>query len=164
MKGYSRLMRSKKDNVVVAFMKKETVLCAAAALAVISMFAVPPDQEYGTYLDYRVLALLFCLMLVIAGLQSIGLFRYLGLGLLKKNQKYLAAWLCPGGLMLLLQYAHHKRRGLNHLRALCRYGTDHGKGAGASHPHSGLADCSRQSGQYAHPYRQSPEPVSLHCL
>ena len=46
MKGYSRLMRSKKDNVVVAFMKKETVPCAAAALAVISMFAVPPDQEY----------------------------------------------------------------------------------------------------------------------
>lgn len=77
-------MRSKKDNVVIAFIKKETVLCAAAALAVISMFAVPPDQEYGTYLDYRVLALLFCLMLVIAGLQNIGLFRYLGLGLLKK--------------------------------------------------------------------------------
>ena len=89
MKGYSRLMRSKKDNVVVAFMKKETVLCAAAALAVISMFAVPPDQEYGTYLDYRVLALLFCLMLVIAGLQSIGLFRYLGLGLLKKTKNTL---------------------------------------------------------------------------
>lgn len=82
-------MRSKKDNVVVAFMKKETVLCAAAALAVISMFAVPPDQEYGTYLDYRVLALLFCLMLVIAGLQSIGLFRYLGLGLLKKTKNTL---------------------------------------------------------------------------
>ena len=82
-------MRNKKDNVVIAFMKKETVLCAAAALAVISMFAVPPDQEYGTYLDYRVLALLFCLMLVIAGLQSIGLFRYLGLGLLKKTKNTL---------------------------------------------------------------------------
>lgn len=78
-------MEKKKDQII-AFFKKETVLCIAAVLAVISMFLVPPDREYLEYLDYRVLALLFCLMLVIAGLQSIGLFRYLGLELLKRTR------------------------------------------------------------------------------
>lgn len=67
---------------IITFFKKETVLCAAGILAVASMFLVPPDREYLGYPDYRVLALLFGLMLVIAGLQSIGLFRYLGLRLL----------------------------------------------------------------------------------
>lgn len=67
---------------IIAFCKKEAVLCVAAVLAAGSMFFVPPDREYLNYLDYRVLALLFCLMLVIAGLQSIGLFRTLGLRLL----------------------------------------------------------------------------------
>ena len=63
---------------VVSFIKKETVLCIAALLAAGSMFFVPPDAGYLDYPDYRVLALLFGLMLVIAGLQDIGLFRYLG--------------------------------------------------------------------------------------
>lgn len=67
---------------IISFIKKETVLCAAAVLAAVSMIFVPPDRAYLDYPDYRVLALLFCLMLVIAGLQSIGLFRYLGFRLL----------------------------------------------------------------------------------
>lgn len=67
---------------ITNFIKKETVLCAAAVLAAGSMIFVPPDRAYLDYPDYRVLALLFCLMLVIAGLQSIGLFRYLGFRLL----------------------------------------------------------------------------------
>ena len=66
------------------FFRKETVLCIAALLALISAFVVPPSVEYITYLDFRVLALLFCLMLVVSGLQSIGVFRYLGSSLLKK--------------------------------------------------------------------------------
>lgn len=74
---------------LAAFFKKETVLCVAAILAVISMFFVFPDKEYLEYLDYRVLALLFCLMLVIAGLQSIGLFHYLGLRLLGSTRNTL---------------------------------------------------------------------------
>lgn len=69
---------------IVNFFKKETVLCIAALLSVISAFIVPPSAEYLEYMDWRVLALLFGLMLVVAGLQSIGLFRYLGLKLLGK--------------------------------------------------------------------------------
>lgn len=69
---------------LINFFKKETVLCIAALLSVISAFFVPPSKEYLEYMDWRVLALLFGLMLVVAGLQSIGLFRYLGLKLLGK--------------------------------------------------------------------------------
>ncbi|WP_276947745.1 SLC13 family permease [Acetatifactor muris] len=68
---------------MTAFFKKETVLCVAAVLAALSVILVPPDRTYLEYPDYRVLALLFCLMLVVAGLQSIGLFRYLGFRLLR---------------------------------------------------------------------------------
>ena len=67
-----------------AFFKKETVLCIAALLSLLSAFFVPPSAEYLEYMDWRVLALLFCLMLVVAGLQDIGLFRFLGLRLLKR--------------------------------------------------------------------------------
>lgn len=65
-------------HTITTFIKKETVLCIAALLAVISMFFVPPSPAYLAYIDFRVLALLFCLMLVVAGFQSIGFFRYLG--------------------------------------------------------------------------------------
>ncbi len=69
---------------ILAFFQKETVLCIAALLALLSAFFVPPSTEYISYLDFRVLALLFCLMLVVSGLQSIGVFRFLGSSLLKK--------------------------------------------------------------------------------
>ncbi|MGN0169110.1 MAG: SLC13 family permease [Acetatifactor sp.] len=70
-------MRNKITTQVFIFLKKETVLCIAALLAVISSFFIPPSAEYFGYIDFRVLALLFCLMLVVAGFQSIGFFRYL---------------------------------------------------------------------------------------
>lgn len=62
---------------IILFFKKETVLCIAALLAAISALFVPPSAEYLDYIDFRVLALLFCLMLVVAGFQSIGFFRRL---------------------------------------------------------------------------------------
>lgn len=71
---------------LIAFFKKEIVLCLAAILSVISMFFVKPSAEYLEYIDWRVLALLFGLMLVVGGLQSIGTFRYLGLRLLAKTK------------------------------------------------------------------------------
>lgn len=67
---------------MIAFFKKEVVLCVAAMLAVLSMFASPPSAEYIDYIDFRVLALLLCLMLAVAGLQGIGAFKYLGARLL----------------------------------------------------------------------------------
>ena len=59
---------------VLEYFKREKVLTLALLLAAVSMFIVPPDRGYGEYMDLRVLALLFCLMLLVKGLQSVGLF------------------------------------------------------------------------------------------
>lgn len=69
---------------IIAFWKKETVLCIALLLAVISSFVVRPDSEYLGYIDFRTLAILFCLMSVMAGLQKIGVFQWIAEGLLRK--------------------------------------------------------------------------------
>lgn len=63
---------------IKSFMRRETVLSAAAILAVLSMAFVTPDKEYGAYIDYKTIGLLFSLMTVMAGLQSLGLFRAMG--------------------------------------------------------------------------------------
>ncbi len=56
--------------------KKEAVLSISILLAVISAFAVPPDRAYLEYIDFRTLAILFCLMAVMAGFQQLGLFQF----------------------------------------------------------------------------------------
>lgn len=64
--------------------QKETVCCIAFLLAVISIFFVSPSKNYISYIDFRVLALLFCLMAVVRGFSSIGVFTRLGTMLLHK--------------------------------------------------------------------------------
>lgn len=71
-------------TALYSFLKKETVLSISAILAFASAFFVPPSMGYIEYIDFRVLALLFCLMLVVAGMQGIGVFNYLGDRLLQK--------------------------------------------------------------------------------
>ena len=80
---------------IVAYLKKEAVLCIAIILAVISAFAVPPDKEYIGYIDFRTLAILFCLMSVMAGLQKLGLFQMIAERLLAKVK-------CSGQLVCIL--------------------------------------------------------------
>ncbi len=63
--------------VIRSFVRREPVLLAAAFAALISCFFVPPDSAYLAYMDYRTLALLFCLMTVVAGLRQAGLFAFL---------------------------------------------------------------------------------------
>lgn len=60
------------------FLKNETVLCVSFLLAVLSAFVIKPDRLYLTYPDYRTIALLFCLMIIVARFQSLGIFRMLG--------------------------------------------------------------------------------------
>ena len=69
---------------VKEFLKRETVLSAAAALALLSGLIVKPDREYGGYIDYQTIALLFCLMAVMAGFQKMGVFSRIGSGLLSR--------------------------------------------------------------------------------
>jgi len=56
------------------FVKREPTLCAAFLAALISCFFVRPDAQYAEYLDLRTLALLYALMVVVAGLRSAGVF------------------------------------------------------------------------------------------
>lgn len=81
------------SNKIISFMKGEMVLCIALLLALGSSFMVKPNKEYVSYIDFRVLVLLFCLMLVVAGLKSLGVFRLLGekLCVRVKNVRQLAA-------------------------------------------------------------------------
>ena len=74
---------------IIHFFKQETVLCAAWVLAVVSMFFVHPDLEYISYIDFRTLAILFCLMGVMAGLQKTGVFQWVAQALLGRVRK---AW------------------------------------------------------------------------
>lgn len=60
------------------------MLCVSLVLAVLTAFAVPPDWAYFSYPDYRTLALLFCLMLIVAGFRSLGVFQRLGGWLLRR--------------------------------------------------------------------------------
>ena len=68
--------------MLLSFLRREPVLCAAAAAALLSMVAVPPSAAYLSYVDLRVLCLLFCLMAVVAGLRSCQLFSLLAQRLL----------------------------------------------------------------------------------
>ena len=67
----------------LSFFRRETVLCAALLLAVVSAFFVPPSPAYLGYIDWDTLALLFSLMAVMKGYQKTGLFVSLGGRLLK---------------------------------------------------------------------------------
>ena len=64
------------------FFRKETVLSIAVILALLSMFWVRPDKAYFTYIDFRTLGLLFCLMAIVAGLKAVGIFDILAQKLL----------------------------------------------------------------------------------
>ena len=63
--------------------KNETVFCASFFLAILSAFLIRPDKVYLSYPDWRTIALLFCLMILVAGLRSRGVFTLMGHALLK---------------------------------------------------------------------------------
>lgn len=69
---------------IKVFIKKEAVLCISTLCAVATMFFVPPSAEYIEYIDFRVLCLLMCLMAVVAGFKSVGVFRFLTYQLLRR--------------------------------------------------------------------------------
>lgn len=69
-------------NSVKNFIKNETVLIISFILAAASAFIVHPNPGYIDYIDLRTLALLFCLMAVMAGLNKLGIFRMLAAKLL----------------------------------------------------------------------------------
>ena len=88
------------------FLQQETVFTAAAVLAVVSAFFVPPDVQYLGYIDLRTLAILFSLMTVMAGLRRQGFFDGLGRTLLSRTHStfqltMVLVGLCFFGSMLI---------------------------------------------------------------
>lgn len=69
---------------LIFWLKQETVLIVSGVLAFLSMFFIAPDVQYVKYIDFRVLALLMCLMLVVLGFQETGFFEQMGDALCRK--------------------------------------------------------------------------------
>ena len=63
---------------VLGFVNKDVVLTVSMLLAAVSCLLVPPNGGYLAYLDTHTLILLFCLMLLLAGLREQQLFQLLG--------------------------------------------------------------------------------------
>ena len=70
---------------IVKVLQKETVLVIASFLAMISMFFVKPNKGYLDYIDFRVLGILFCLMIVMAQFQKLGIFSLIAYKLQKRT-------------------------------------------------------------------------------
>ena len=65
-----------------SFVRRETVLTAAVLLAAVSMAFVPPDAQYVSYINYRVLAILAGFMVAMSGLERLGVFTEIARSLL----------------------------------------------------------------------------------
>lgn len=65
-------------SAVRRFIKRETVLSISFVLAVLSVAIVPVDSTYLSYMDFRTLAILFCLMVVVSGLRRLMIFDQVG--------------------------------------------------------------------------------------
>ncbi len=61
----------------------DPVLFITLIVACISALFVSPSLEYFTYIDFHVLSLLLMMMLVVAGMQKVGLFSFIVASLLK---------------------------------------------------------------------------------
>ena len=59
---------------ILSFFKRNTVMCIAALLAVVTAFFVPPDKTYLGYFDLRTLTCLFLTLAVICALKDIRFF------------------------------------------------------------------------------------------
>ena len=73
--------------MLLRFIKREPVLIIAAVVAAISMFFAPEPARCLSFIDWRVLALLWCLMIVVAGLSSCGVFEALAFRLLRLSRR-----------------------------------------------------------------------------
>ena len=94
------------SDKIIQFVKKEPIFIVATFLAIVSMFFVPVDKTYFSYIDTRVLALLFSFMIVMAGLKELRIF-YEMAGFLTKKVKdfrqltFVLVFLCFFASMLI---------------------------------------------------------------
>jgi len=70
---------------ILCYLKKEVVLSVSLLLALISMVFVPLDRQYIGYIDFHTLTILLSLMIVMAGLRSLGVFSMIGSWMLERT-------------------------------------------------------------------------------
>lgn len=106
------------------FVKAETVLCIFSLLALISLFPVPPDAAYLDYIDFRTLAILFCLMPLgrFSGKWSVCCNRTV---YPLPRKKCTTDFICLSSFMLFLQYVHYQRRRTDHICTVDNYCIPH---------------------------------------
>ena len=66
---------------LLSFIRKEPILVISGVLAALSCLAVPPSAAYLTYINWRTLALLFCMMAIVAGASGAGVFQWISRGI-----------------------------------------------------------------------------------
>jgi Na+/H+ antiporter NhaD/arsenite permease-like protein len=93
-------------KLIVNYIKKEVVLFISLVLALVSMIYVPFDKNYINYIDFHTLIILLSLMIVMAGLRSLGIFSMIGNWMLKKTSNVrsltiVLVLLCFGFSMLI---------------------------------------------------------------
>lgn len=77
--------KGKKKSSFIEFLKKECVLVIAVTLAILSSFISIPKMSY---IDFKVLILLFNLMVVVAAFKELKVLDSIAIGLLKKCNTY----------------------------------------------------------------------------
>ncbi|ETA80030.1 SLC13 family permease [Youngiibacter fragilis] len=68
---------------IIRILKKDTVLVVSWVIALATGFVILPSAEYFSYIDFKVLAVLFSLMAVIAAIREMGVFEVVAGTLLK---------------------------------------------------------------------------------
>ena len=63
--------------MIARFVKANPVFVLAGAAAIVSMFFVPPNAGYTSYIDWRTVGLLLCQLMIVQGLMESGAFRLL---------------------------------------------------------------------------------------
>lgn len=155
------------DNMlqkIIDFIKKETVLTIATALAVVSAFWVHPGRQYVDYIDWRVLGILLSLMLIVAGFQSNGLFDAIGSRLLAKTKNTAQLMLVLVFLLLFFQHVYHKRCRTSDVCAFRVHDPAEMPSGAADCDSVCAADACSESGEHADAGRKSAESVSLQHL
>jgi Na+/H+ antiporter NhaD/arsenite permease-like protein len=71
----------------IGLLERETIFCVSGLAALLSALFVYPGIHYLNYLDGRVLVLLFSLMVMVAGLQTLGVFEIMAQSLLKRGKR-----------------------------------------------------------------------------
>lgn len=146
---------------VRAFVSKEAVLVVAVLAAAVSCALVPFDEGYASYVDWRTLTLLFCLMAVVTGLRFMGVMRLLGSWAVSRASSMRTLAFALVALTFVSSMAVTNDVALNHLCSSCPCRALRDGGGSAYGFCGGAHDGCGKFGQYAVARWESAKPLPL---